>query len=357
MRRSVSVAFRTLFSSTSSPRAIMRSETAARSIRSAIAVASPRSQPRAGQRVASRSSSWREMRQNANGASPMRSASADLVGPQFVGDDDRDRLLDVGVRASVLDGGAEGVPRRRLGGGGGDLDSGDNGRAARVADEDAGALLVAALGLDAVDAVAPARVQPAQRVGELGADGDGERGRGDGGLGGGQRRGEPAEALAEAPVGRLVVERPAHTGGDVGDGEARLLVEAEAHEAQSSEQRLAADAAARPVLAAQRTRPALAPHPLPDLHLAAGVGEHDGVLERQVGRAFDLPPHGVRRDGAGRSRRAFVDREPRLPRDGAGVRSHRRRRRRARVRRGSGDSIRGARRAAFRGRPLRAARA
>ena len=142
----------------------------------------------------------------------------------------------------------------RLGGVGVDLDSGDDGRAARVADEDAGALLVAARGLDAVDAVAPARVQPAQRVGELGADGDGERGRGDGGLGGGRRRGDPAEALAEAPVGRLVVERPAHAGGDVGDGEARLLVEAEAHEAQSVEERPAAETAARPVLAAQRTR-------------------------------------------------------------------------------------------------------
>ena len=122
-------------------------------------------------------------------------------------------------RAGVLDGGAEGVPRPRLGGVGVDLDSGDNGRAARVADEDAGALLVAARGLDAVDAVAPARVQPAQRVGELGADGDGERAAWGGGLGGGRRRGEPAEALAEAPVGRLVVERPAHAGGDVGDGE------------------------------------------------------------------------------------------------------------------------------------------
>ena len=38
-----------------------------------------------------------------------------LVAAQFVGDNERDRLLDVGVRACVLDGGTEGMPRPRLG--------------------------------------------------------------------------------------------------------------------------------------------------------------------------------------------------------------------------------------------------
>ena len=77
-----------------------------------MAAASPRSQPRAGPaRGLVFRPSWREIRQNANGASPMRSASADWSLRSFVGDNERDRLLDVGVRACVLDGGTEGMPR------------------------------------------------------------------------------------------------------------------------------------------------------------------------------------------------------------------------------------------------------
>ena len=71
------------------------------------------------------------------------------------------------------------------------------------------------------------------------------------------------------------------------------------------------------VLAAGGWLAALPPDPLPDLRLAAWVGEDDEVLERALGDlALDLAPNRVLRDVVVDAGVALVDGEPCLLREG-----------------------------------------
>ena len=79
-----------------------------------------------------------------------------------------------------------------------------------------------------------------------------------------------------------MIERFAHPGYHINDGEPRLLLKPESHDLEPFQERPAAETAPRPMLAASGALATLATHPLPNLGLAASVGKDNGALQRQV---------------------------------------------------------------------------
>ena len=124
------------------------------------------------------------------------------------------------------------------------------------------------------------------------------------------------ESFVEALGDLLNVHCRPDSGSDKGDVQRRLFIQRDEERQNALEQMVTASPSSVRVLAAGGRLAGLSPDPLPDLRLAARVGEDDEVLEGALGDlALDLAPDRVLRDVVVDAGVALVDGEPCLLRD------------------------------------------